>query len=64
LFNQSPESWFQSDGDGARIAVLIAERRAARAAKDFSRADEIRKGLEAEGIVLEDGPTGTTWRKR
>ena len=37
-------------------------RRAARAAKDFERADQIRDQLEAEGVILEDGPDGTRWR--
>jgi cysteinyl-tRNA synthetase len=63
LFNVSPEVWFQGQGDAAKIEGLIAERKAARGAKDFARADEIRKALEADGVVLEDGPAGTTWRK-
>ncbi len=64
LFNHTPEEWFRGDADGDRIATLIAERAAARRAGDFARADEIRKSLEAEGILLEDGAAGTTWRKR
>ncbi|OYV32856.1 MAG: cysteine--tRNA ligase, partial [Acidocella sp. 20-61-6] len=63
LFNVSPDAWFQGAGDAAKIEGLIAERKAARAAKDFARADEIRKSLEADGVVLEDTPAGTTWRK-
>jgi cysteinyl-tRNA synthetase len=35
----------------------------ARASKDFTRADAIRKNLELKGIVLEDSPKGTTWRR-
>jgi cysteinyl-tRNA synthetase len=62
LLQQDPEIWFQGDGDEA-IDALIAERNAARAAKDFARADEIRDQLDAEGIVLEDGADGTTWRR-
>jgi cysteinyl-tRNA synthetase len=63
LFNQTPENWFRGDGDAAKIETLIEERRLARAAKNFARADDIRKALEADGIVLEDTPTGTSWRK-
>jgi cysteinyl-tRNA synthetase len=48
--------------DKARVEGRIQERSAARAAKDFARADEIRKALREEAIELMDGPTGTTWR--
>jgi cysteinyl-tRNA synthetase len=48
--------------DAGRIEGLIKERAGARAAKDFGRADEIRKSLREEGIELMDSPTGTTWR--
>lgn len=43
---------------------LIEEREAARKAKDWGRADELRKALEKEGIVLKDRPTGTDWLKK
>jgi cysteinyl-tRNA synthetase len=46
------------------IDKLIAERREARKARNFSRADEIRKELDARGIVLEDSATGTRWKKK
>ncbi len=63
LFNQAPGDWFRGDGDAQKVEALIAERKAARAGKNFARADEIRKSLEAEGILLEDTAAGTSWRK-
>ena len=45
------------------IAAQIARRTAAKKAKDFAQADAIRNDLLAQGVVLEDGPTGTTWRR-
>jgi cysteinyl-tRNA synthetase len=44
-----------------RISALIAERAAAKCARDFARADGIRKLLLQDGIVLKDSTTGTTW---
>ena len=44
------------------IEALIEERIAARKNKDFARADEIRDDLKGRGIILEDSPTGTTWK--
>ena len=49
-----------SDAD---IETLIAERKAARKAKDFKRSDQIRTELLEKGIVLEDGAQGTSWRR-
>jgi len=45
------------------IEALISERDQARANRDFARADEIRDQLTAEGIILEDTPYGTIWRR-
>ncbi|MCA8896675.1 MAG: cysteine--tRNA ligase [Amphiplicatus sp.] len=47
----------------ANIDALIAERAAARKAKNFARADEIRDDLAARGVIIEDGPQGATWRR-
>ena len=46
------------------IEGLIAARNAARKAKNFAESDRIRDELLAAGIILEDGPSGTTWRRR
>jgi cysteinyl-tRNA synthetase len=45
------------------IEALIAARRAARQSKNFAESDRIRDQLIEAGIVLEDGPGGTTWRR-
>ena len=49
--------------DDAAIEAAIAERVAAKKAKNWAEADRIRDALSAQGIVLEDGPAGTTWRR-
>jgi cysteinyl-tRNA synthetase len=46
----------------AEVEAKLAERKAARAARDFARADAIRAELRAQGVEIEDGPTGTTWK--
>jgi cysteinyl-tRNA synthetase len=47
-----------------QIERLIAERREARKARNFARADEIRAELDAGGVILEDSSTGTRWKKK
>ena len=51
-------------GTDPHIDALVAERQAARDAKDFATSDRIRDELAAEGIELVDTPTGPTWRRR
>lgn len=65
LFQQSAEAFLtggQQDDTG-KIEQLIAERNAAREAKDWGRADQVRDELTAMGIVLEDSAGKTSWRK-
>ena len=67
LLEGDPEAWFAGDVDGDLsgddIEALIAQRKEARAAKDFNKADAIRDELAEAGVVIEDGPSGTTWRR-
>ncbi|KAB7739216.1 cysteine--tRNA ligase [Parvibaculum sedimenti] len=67
LLQADPESWFAGAGlaphiDAEEIEGLIAARAAARKAKDFKESDRIRDELAGRGILIEDGPQGTTWR--
>ncbi len=65
LLWQNPESWFKGGAgdETAEIEALIARRTAAKKDKDFVLADKIRDDLKARGILLEDGPQGTSWKK-
>ncbi len=62
ILQQSPDTWFRGPED-ASIDAAIAERLAARRARDFSRADAIRRELAEQGVLLEDTASGTTWRR-
>jgi cysteinyl-tRNA synthetase len=64
LLQQDPQAWFQnpsSDIDEALVEDLLEQRQAARAARDFARADAIRNQLAEIGVTIEDGAGGQRW---
>lgn len=68
LLKLQPETFLQGMVKTSRLSDevvngLIKERKLAREARDFNRADQIRDELMAEGIFLEDSPSGTVWRR-
>jgi cysteinyl-tRNA synthetase len=67
LLKNDPEKWFVTSDEKAfpvsKIESLIAKRNEARAKKDFTTADAIRDELIANGVSIEDGSSGTQWRR-
>jgi cysteinyl-tRNA synthetase len=67
LLKNDPEEWFATSDERAlpvsEIESLIAKRNEARAKKDFTTADAIRDELIANGVSIEDGSSGTQWRR-
>ena len=66
LLKKDTEDWFKgnaSDDDHAEFDAIAKRREDARARKDWAAADAARDEAKEKGIVLEDGPNGTTWRK-
>jgi cysteinyl-tRNA synthetase len=64
IINEQADSGTKADDEAIEklMQMVIEQRDAARKAKDFNKADEIRGRLDEIGIVLEDKPEGTAWR--
>lgn len=67
LLQNDPEVWFAGANNGdmtpTEIERLLTQREQARATRNFAAADAIRDKLQAAGIAIEDGPSGTRWRR-
>ena len=57
------QAWLQGGEDTGWVDQAVADRLTARKGRDFAAADRIRDELKSKGILLEDGPQGTTWRR-
>ena len=68
ILQQEPEAFLQGATEGEisaeEVELLIAERNNARADKNWGRADEVRDLLIEQGILLDDGREGTSWRRQ
>ncbi len=65
LLQQDAAAWFKGDtGSENNIQELINERNQAKKNKDYKKADQIRRDLESAGIILEDTPTETRWKRK
>ena len=68
LLGADPETWFHGEAgqgglDADEIETMLAARAEARASRDFAEADRIRNALSEAGVVIEDGPSGASWRR-
>ncbi|HEY6132119.1 MAG TPA: DALR domain-containing protein, partial [Halioglobus sp.] len=68
ILQQDAVAWLQGAASAEAISVetieaLIQERKEAKRAKNYTRADEVRKELLAQGVVLEDSREGTLWKR-
>ncbi len=69
LLQDDPEAWLRGEGQDEeglgeeQIEAMIQQRLDARKNRDWAEADRIRDSLKEQGILLEDGPDGTTWRR-
>jgi cysteinyl-tRNA synthetase len=63
VLQQVPRAYLQGGLDATSIEAAIANRQAAKAAKNYAEADRIRRDLAAQGVELKDSPQGTTWVK-
>jgi cysteinyl-tRNA synthetase len=64
IFDVLKPSGADAGADDSAIEAKVAERSAAKKARDFARADNIRDQLLAEGIILEDTKTGVRWKRK
>ena len=69
IMQMAPAEFLHAAADNGEIIPeditrLIEERAQAKAAKNYAEADRVREQLSEQGIILEDGPGGTTWRRK